>query len=106
MNNEPGYKGCLLIHCERCGKVHPFAVKEPITEAYCKECHKRIPLENLKPLWLNCECGKRIKYMTNHTYSVFDVDCIRCGAPVAVWWNKRKGLYETIKDTTDRRKRK
>lgn len=102
-NNPQGYKGFLLIRCERCGKVRAFHTKNLITESFCKHCGKRIKLENLKKLWMNCECGERIKYRTNHTFSIFDVDCPRCGNPVAVWWNRRKELYETIKDTTDRR---
>lgn len=103
---EQGYKGFLLIYCERCGNVHAFAVRERITEAYCKVCHKKISLENLKPLWLHCECGKRIRYMTNHVFSLFDVECIRCGNPVAVWWNQRKGIYETIREEEPKGKRK
>ena len=28
----------------------------------------------------------------------FDVNCIECGTPVAVKWNSRKKLYDTIRE--------
>ena len=31
------------------------------------------------------------------TDPAFDVNCLNCGAPVAVQWNEHKGLYETIR---------
>lgn len=106
---QEGYKGFIHIHCERCGQTRGFYTRELITESYCKNCHKKIRLEDLKPLWMHCECGNRMRYMTNHTHSVFDIKCIDCGNPVAVWWNEKKGLYETIREETEakgRRKRR
>ena len=36
--------------------------------------------------------------MTNMTDTAFDINCLDCGAPVAVQWNEKKGLYETIRE--------
>jgi DNA-directed RNA polymerase subunit N (RpoN/RPB10) len=32
------------------------------------------------------------------TETEFDVDCYDCGAPVAVEWNEKKWMYETMKE--------
>lgn len=99
MNSETkkGYKGFLLIRCEHCGKVKAFCAYEEITEFYCIDCGRTTLLEKLKKLWVHCECGKRFRYKTNQTEKMFDIDCLRCGYPVAIYWNGRKRVYETIK---------
>lgn len=66
------------MSCEKCGCKEPF--KEP-----------------LKQVWVYCECGNRSKYLTNRTEEMFDISCINCGTPVAVKYNEKKGIYETIK---------
>lgn len=66
------------MSCEKCGHKEPF--KEP-----------------LKLAWVHCECGRMSKYLTNRTEEMFDINCINCGTPVAVKYNAKKGIYETIK---------
>ena len=50
------------------------------------------------PLYMKCECGRQARYLTNMTETEFDVDCYDCGAPVAVEWNEKKWMYETMKE--------
>lgn len=90
------YKGFLYIQCEKCQEVKGFCPKEPISVNRCK-CGYETELKDLVPLWVHCECGKRFKYMTNMDEFLFDINCIECGSPVPVKWNKNKRLYETIK---------
>ncbi len=53
--------------------------------------------EELKPLYVNCECGKSYRYMTNMKEQMFDIECLNCGNPVAVKRNEKKQEYETIR---------
>lgn len=92
-----GYKGSLYIKCQHRGEVESFCSKKIIKSYRCPECSKETPLKNLFHLWLNCECGRASHYFTNMTEFAFDVNCIECGAPVAVKWNSRKKLYDTIR---------
>ena len=78
--NEPEqYRGFLLIRCEHCGKIRAYCSNYPVTY------HK-------------CECGQRSYYRTNIEDPILDVNCISCGAPVAVEWNAKKKRYGTIKE--------
>lgn len=95
-DDPPRYKGFLLIRCMDCGSVHAFCTKEPISSYYCRECGSRTPLDNMHRLRLFCECGNRSTYWTNLTDDVMDVNCIQCGAPVAMEWNGKAGQYKTI----------
>ncbi len=52
----------------------------------------------MRRLWANCECGNNASYLTNSVDGVFDINCIRCGAPAAVEWNSRKKCYMTIQE--------
>lgn len=54
--------------------------------------------EPLKPLYANCECGQRFKYMTNMDEEMFDMNCIDCGAPIPIKWNAHDECYQTIKN--------
>lgn len=95
---KPKYKGFLYIKCPECEHVKGFYTKKEMDRYHCENCDATTEFE--KPLvlmWVNCECGGRFRYMTNMTDPVFDVVCLECGSPVAVQWNERKGLYETIK---------
>ena len=96
--NEPErYRGFLLIRCEHCGKVQAYCSKCLITYHKC-ECGHKTDLHDLKPLYANCECGQRSYYRTNIEDPILDVNCISCGAPVAVEWNAKKKRYGTIKE--------
>ena len=95
--DRPKYKGFVYIKCPVCGKEKGLCMKKESNHFHCDSCGKRSEFEKpLVPLFLNCECGKRFKYLTNMTESLFDINCLGCGAPVAVKWNEDKQIYETI----------
>lgn len=91
---EEEYKGFIYMKCPKCGKVEGFCTKG-IREYRCG-CGHITPLHDLKPLYVNCQCGQKFKYMTNMDEDMFDVKCIECGNPVAVLWNSKKMIYQTI----------
>lgn len=90
------YKGFLYIKCRNCGKEKAFCSKSPIREYTCEDCGEKTPLENLISLNTKCECGKYSRYHTNMEDYLFDVNCIACGSPVTVKFNKKKNQYETV----------
>lgn len=97
-SSAPKYKGFAYIKCPICGKERGFCMKKESDHYHCDGCGSRSVFDkSLVPLFINCECGKRFKYLTNMTDSMFDINCIGCGSPVAVKWNKDKRIYETIK---------
>lgn len=98
ISEHDGYKGFLYIKCQHCGEIKSFCSKKIIKSYRCSECGTETPLKNLSHLWLNCECGRTSHYFTNMTEFAFDVNCIECGTPVAVKWNSRKKLYDTIRE--------
>ena len=63
----------------------------------CKECGKKTDLKNLKLAFINCECGGMARYLTNETAELIELNCINCGMPVALKYNAKKKLYETIR---------
>ena len=96
--DTPKYKGFMYIKCPVCSKERGTCFKKESDHYHCDSCGSRSEFEKpLVPLWVNCECGKRFKYLTNMTEPMFDVNCLNCGAPVAVKWNKDKQIYETIR---------
>lgn len=92
-----GYAGFLHIRCEHCGKTKTFCAKHQLSYYGCKECGKKTDLKNLKPAFINCECGGTARYFTNETAELIELDCINCGMPVALKYNAKKKLYETIR---------
>lgn len=96
-NDSEQYRGFLLIRCEHCGKIRAYCSNYPVTYHKCK-CGHKTDLHDLKPLYTNCECGQRSYYLTNIEDPMIDVNCISCGAPVAVEWNAKKKSYRTIKE--------
>ena len=92
------YTGFLHIKCPDCGNTVSFCTKKGVIGVNCNECGCREPFkEPLKQVRAYCECGERSKYLTNRTEEMFDINCINCGTPVAVKYNAKKGIYETIK---------
>lgn len=93
------YKGFLHVKCPECGDIRGFCAKEPMEGFHCFECGADIPFtDKLVPLYIDCQCGRGFKYMTNITDDMFDIDCIECGSPVAVQYNTKKKIYETIRE--------
>ena len=91
------YKGFLYIKCEKCGEIHAFCSRLPMDNSTCQTCGRKTYFhEPLKPLYINCECGQRSRYMTNLNEDLFDVPCIECKAPVAVTYNQRKKIYFSL----------
>ncbi|MDO4328739.1 MAG: hypothetical protein Q4C66_05325 [Lachnospiraceae bacterium] len=88
------YSGFLHIRCHSCGNAKGFFAKIRTREFRCG-CGEVTDLHDLVPLYMHCECGRNIRYMTNVTEDAFDIIC-PCGAPVAVQWNEKKKQYETI----------
>ena len=97
MTDKPkGYKGFLMIRCKGCGHTRAFYSKYELNWYKCQECGEKTILEDLRPLWANCECGQRAHYYTNVDDPVAEVNCVVCGAPVPVEWNPKKKCYQTI----------
>ena len=92
-----GYTGFLHIRCEHCGKTKTFCTKHQLSYYSCKECGEKTELKDLKLAFINCECGSRLKYFTNETADLIELNCINCGMPVALKYNAKKKLYETIR---------
>lgn len=94
---DEGYTGFLHIKCPECGETASYCAKKPTREHICRSCGKHIELKELVYLNVDCECGRHSLYKTNRLEKEFDVECINCGTPVAVEWNEKKKLYQTIK---------
>lgn len=92
-----GYGGYLYMKCPACGKTRGFCAKTRLNHYRC-ECGAVTRMERMVPLYMKCECGRQARYLTNMTETEFDVDCYDCGAPVAVAWNEKKWMYETMKE--------
>lgn len=91
-----GETGFLLIKCDHCGDAHAFCAKQPIRTYRCWKCGGHTPLTHMSPLRVMCECGSKFNYRTNITENQMDVNCYKCGCPVAVEWLDRRGRYEPI----------
>lgn len=94
---ERGYSGFLHIRC-KCGAEKSFFTKVGLNFYKCAECGAKTELKDLKLAFLRCECGGRIRYFTNETAEMFDLNCLDCGQPVAMKYNEKKKLYETIRE--------
>ena len=92
-----GYTGFLHIRCEHCGKTKTFCTKHQLSYYGCKECGGKTDLKDLKRAFINCECGGMARYLTNETAELIELNCINCGMPVALKYNAKKKLYETIR---------
>ncbi len=93
-DQKEGYKGFLYVKCQSCEKTKDFCAKETITEAKCS-CGKKIPLKNLKPMYVKCDCGKDFRYFTNMTDDHFTCKCINCSSKVKIRINTRGTAYVT-----------
>lgn len=94
--SEECYKGFLYVQCPECGTMRGFCSKHEISSAICNDCGASFSLQALVPLYAKCECGARYRYMTNLAKSNFDIDCITCGSPMSVSWNKKKKQFDPM----------
>lgn len=90
-----GYKGFLYIKCPKCRKIKGFCAKEYTKEHRC-ECGENVRLENLRPMYAKCQCGKQYKYYTNMDEEVFEYSCLNCGALIDMKINSRKNAFVTL----------
>ena len=90
------YKGFLLVVCEECGEVKAFCAKRETYGFRCDHCGHETPLENLRPMYMHCKCGKSFRYKTNATAQTITHNCLDCKAPVDMELNKRGTAYVTI----------
>lgn len=97
------YKGFMIIECENCGAVKGFCAKQPTYSYKCNDCGEETPLEELRPMYMRCKCGKDYRYLTNLKTNMFTKDCISCGAPVDMELNGRKTAYVTIGERSRKR---
>lgn len=93
------YSGFMHIKCPECGAVKSFCMKQAADHYHCDSCKARSEFgDHMVPLWVHCECGGRHRYTTNRDDKSFDIECLDCGAPVAVEWNDKKKVYATIRE--------
>lgn len=92
--NTDGYSGFLYIKCPVCGKVKGFCTKANIKEHIC-ECGHKLKIQNLKPMYVHCDCGKDFRYYTNIEDENFKYECINCGEEVDIQINTRGTAYVT-----------
>jgi predicted RNA-binding Zn-ribbon protein involved in translation (DUF1610 family) len=92
-----GYTGFIYAVCEHCGEARGFCSKYEMTTYKCDKCGEYSDLENLKRMYVHCECGRTFRYNTNATAETFDFPCLDCGMPVPIKFNRKKNVYETMK---------
>lgn len=89
-------KGFVYMKCPNCGNIHGTNLKKWQSYFRCKECGELIAFRNLRTIHVNCECGESFYYKTNLKIPMFDIPCLACGNPVAVYYNEKKESYQTI----------
>lgn len=92
-----GYRGFLYVKCVHCGNEWGLNAREERTSVHCNNCGKDTELSDVVRAYVNCECGGRFTYLTNSTEACFDINCLKCRAPVPLMYNKAKRCYETIR---------
>lgn len=91
------HKGFLLIRCAQCGDLRGFCVKQPISSYRCAACGGETPLHDLMSAHIRCKCGKSFKYRTNIEKDSITYNCLSCGAPVDLAYNKKARAYQTVR---------
>ena len=97
-NDEGPYKGFLMVKCEGCGAVKGFRAKYETYGFRCDKCGEVTPLEGLRPMHLQCKCGRKFHYKTNLTERTITRECLACHAPVDLMLNARGTAYVTVGD--------
>lgn len=91
------FRGFLMVKCEECGEVKAYCAKHETYGFRCK-CGHETPLENLRPMFMHCKCGKSFRYKTNLKDKQYTHTCMDCGTPVDMEINGRGTAYVTIGD--------
>ena len=94
-------RGFVAIFCEECGAQDTYNARFATTTHHCRRCGHDTPIKrgDLLPVFANCKCGRRFKYMTNAQdrgiYS-FEIDCLDCGSPMDLQLNNRGTAFKTL----------
>lgn len=87
------YKGLIVAQCNQCGEATVFYSENEVDSFVCKHCHKQVEFDcSPVPLISFCECGNRIRAVTNSTQDTFQFNC-KCGYPNSVEYSSRKNKY-------------
>lgn len=88
--------GFLYIKCDVCGKKKGFYAKKLLTHYHC-DCGHDTELRDIKRMYVKCPCcNNSLYYKTNIQDDRFEIDCLRCGAPVDMTINNDKTEYITL----------
>ena len=95
------YKGFLYLECEDCGKKKGFFAHSLIDEYSCS-CGHMTKLEGLCEAEVVCHaCGNKITYQTNMIDRQFEIECLRCKAPVQLELTRDADRYVTVEENRD-----
>lgn len=89
--SEP-IRGLILAYCPDCKATRVVYSKEGTDSFTCLSCHKKISLYAESGVLAFCECGNKIKGITNCTDDHFEFNC-KCGYPIDLFYNNKKKLY-------------
>ncbi|MBR4934465.1 MAG: hypothetical protein IKZ01_01190 [Anaerotignum sp.] len=95
---EKRFKGFVHMECEHCGEIVSTCLKGYFLHYICNHCGQKTKMtdDNMRKVNMKCQCGKEFYYHTNRTDGMFDIECVNCGNPVTVEWNKKEKAYATI----------
>lgn len=87
------FKGFMVIECPECKVTFPLSSKSEVSQCSCRKCGATFELPDKPiPLVAYCECGKRIKAVTNATSKVIEFKCL-CDYPLVAEYNHHKNKY-------------
>lgn len=84
-----GYKGNIHVRCWHCGFEKAFHARYEMEYFKCEACGKKTSLDDMRTVYLDCECGNHARYVTN-AKTPFDLQCYNCKQPVAMYPIKSK----------------
>lgn len=88
------YTGLIIAQCEHCGEITVFFTESEVHNFKCRHCSKYTSLDEVSPTPLisTCECGNKIRGVTNSVQNYFQFNC-RCGYPNSVEYSSSKNKY-------------
>lgn len=98
--NQDLVRGFVAIFCEECGAQDTYNARFPTATYRCRRCGHDTPLKrnDLLPVFANCKCGRRFKYLTNaqdRGIYTFEIDCLGCSSPIDLQLNTRGTAFKT-----------